>query len=147
MYFKVLSWEGLMGYMFFLSTVFSMTISAILLILMRHIFGRRNKSNLFLFSFTFLIRIIYTHLREQCHLLVDAIVHSVPKLKMNISWLLYCVTNGLVGFYLVNCSPGRYLEGNENVCKGNLTLIAMILANSFMCILTFFNVSLILTAI
>jgi hypothetical protein len=107
---KVLSWEGLMGYMFFLSTLFSMTISAILLILMRHIFGRRNKSNLFLFTFTFLI-----------------------------SWLLYCLTNGLIGYYLVNCSPGRYLEGNENICKGNLTFVAMLLANSFMSMLTFFN--------
>ena len=58
-YFQVLGWEGLMGYMFFLSTVFSMTISAILVVLMGHIIGRRNKSNLFLFAFTFLIRNIF----------------------------------------------------------------------------------------
>ena len=127
-----------MGYMFFLSTVFSMTISAILLILMRHIFGRRNKSNLFLFSFTFLIRIIFTlslSWPSEWYCL------KVSKLKLNKSWLLYCLTNGLIGYYLVNCSPGRYLEGNENICKGNLTFVAMLLANSFMSILTFFNVS------
>ena len=127
-----------MGYMFFLSTIFSMTISAILLILMRHIFGRRNKSNLFLFSFTFLIRIIFTlslSWPSEWYCL------KVSKLKLNKSWLLYCLTNGLIGYYLVNCSPGRYLEGNENICKGNLTFVAMLLANSFMSILTFFNVS------
>jgi len=107
---KVLSWEGFVGYLFFLSTVFSMTISAILIILMRFIFGRRNKSNLFLFAFTFLI-----------------------------SWLLYCITNGLVGYYLINCLPGRYLEDNENTCKGNFTFCAMLLVNSFMSVLVFFN--------
>ena len=72
---------------------------------------------------------------------MNGIAEKVSKLKMNKSWLLYCLTNGLIGYYLVNCSPGRYLEGNENICKGNLTFVAMLLANSFMSILTFFNVS------
>ena len=57
------------------------------------------------------------------------------------SWLLYCITNALVGYSLVNCSPGRYLEGNDNVCKGNLIFIAMLLVNSLMSVLTFYIVS------
>ena len=46
-----------------------------------------------------------------------------------------------MGYCLVNCSSGRYLEGNENVCKGNIIFIAMLLVNSLMSVLTFYVVS------